>query len=85
MNGHLVLQRDHSQDAITKFGDRSPEAKTIFLLWFTPKRIFQDLNAPLFFQVWAFPQDLILEVVREFVRFHILKLSCSQLAWEGVG
>jgi hypothetical protein len=84
MNAHFVLKRDYSQDAILKFRDCTPEAKLIFLLGFTPNRIFEDLNTPLLFQVGTFPQDLILEVVRECVRFHSMKLSGSQLAWEGV-
>jgi hypothetical protein len=30
------------------------QSKPIFLLGFTPNRIFEDLNAPLLFQVRAF-------------------------------
>lgn len=72
MNGHFVLKRDHSQDAIVKFGNRSPEAKTILLLGFTPNRIFQDLNAPFLFQIGTFAQDLVLEVGSELIGSHTL-------------
>jgi hypothetical protein len=84
VNGHLVLQCDYSQDTIVKFRYGSPKTKPILLLGLTPNRIFQDLNAPFLFQIGTFPQDLVLEVVGEFVRLHIMELSGSQLAWKGV-
>ena len=77
MNGYFVLKCDYSQDTIVKFGDGTPKAKTILLLWFTPNWIVEYLSAPLFFQIGPFAQDLVLEVVGEFVRFHLMKLSGS--------
>jgi len=84
VNGYFVLKRDYSQDTIVKFGDRSPKAKTILLLWFAPNWVVENLNTPLLFQIRTFAQDFVLEVVSELVRFHAMKLSDSQLAWEGV-
>lgn len=73
MDGHPVFERDDSQKASLQFWHFGPKAITVVLLGLRPNWFLYDPDAPLPFQVWPLPENLILEVVREAIRRHKTK------------
>ena len=75
MNRNLVLQCDNSEDSPFKLLDPAPEPISISLLRFASQRFFQNSNAPFFPQIGTFPQDFLLKIFREFVFWHLQRIT----------
>jgi hypothetical protein len=55
MDGGFVLKGNHPQHATLPFLNDAPKLEAVTLLGLDLKRVFDDLNAPFFFEVWALP------------------------------
>ena len=75
MNRNLVIQRDNSQNFTLKLLDFARIPKPVPLLRFTSKRILQNLDAPLLFQIGSLTQYLVLEIFREPVLWHRQRIA----------
>lgn len=78
MDGPFVLQGNNPQDPSCKLRHYSPKSKAVVLLRFHFKWILEYSDAPVFIEIWSFPQDLFLKILREFIFFlaHCL-LTCT--------
>ena len=71
MNRHFILKRDHSQVAILKLGDLSPKTVAVPFLSFRADRRVKYSNAPFLLQIGTLAQNLLLEIFREPVLWHL--------------
>ena len=60
----------NSEKVSLQFRDLRPKAITIALLGLRRNRFLYDPDAPLLFQVWALPENFLLEVIREAILRH---------------
>jgi hypothetical protein len=65
VEGSLVLQGHYSQHSPFEFRNDAPKAKPVVFLGFHTDWIFKNSCAPLLLQIRSFPENLILEIIRE--------------------
>jgi hypothetical protein len=72
VDGSLVAQCDDSQYSTLKFRNSTPKPETVMFLRFDSQRVLDYLDAPFFFQIGSFSQDLFLEVFGKTMFFKAL-------------
>jgi hypothetical protein len=71
MDRDLILQRDDPQVAAAKLWAGAPESISVVLLRFRTNRLLNYSNAPFLLEIWALPENLILEVFCEPIGRHV--------------
>jgi hypothetical protein len=71
MDRDLILQRDDPQVAAAKLWAGGPESISVLLLRFRTNRTLNNSNAPFLLEIWALPENLILEVFGEPIGRHV--------------
>jgi hypothetical protein len=77
MNGNAVVERHYPKKSALEFRHGDPEAVPIPFLALNAQRLFDGPNAPLLSKIRAFPKDFVLEVGRELIVGHIIKIPHS--------
>jgi hypothetical protein len=71
MDRDPILQRDDPQVAAAKLRASGPESISVVLLGFRANRLLNNSNAPFLLEIWALPENLILEVFGEPIGRHV--------------
>lgn len=63
MNSDAISKRDHSEVFVRQFRDDAPESASVVHLQLGSDRAFDNLSAPLLFQIWSLAEDFLKEVI----------------------